>query len=136
MTSFDAQDSEEEKPSEEESSSGNGFFLLAAMILVVFLVVNHIAGAGIALSTTLCFATILVAVLMCWDLRGRVWFWGVIALVAALHVPLILMIHWPRQWVPGIVLMPIGVVDCVIIVRIVRFVQKSIVKDVPPEGEE
>ena len=51
-----------------------------------------------------------------WKLRRRIWFWCIMIFIAALHVPLILLIPWTTQWVPALA---IGVIDsadfCVII---------------------
>jgi len=43
-----------------------------------------------------------------WKLRRRFWFWGILILIAALHVPLIMFIPWTTQWVPALA---IGVID-------------------------
>jgi ABC-type Co2+ transport system permease subunit len=77
----------------------------------------------------------ILAVGICWDLRRRLWFWCVIALILALHVPLVLLIQWPDRWVSRFTLLPIGIADPLITVGIVRFVEKFIVKSPPPDEE-
>jgi hypothetical protein len=68
-------------------------------------------------------------------LRRRWWFWAVVVLVLALHVPVILMIKWPDRWVSRFALLPIGLADMLVTVGVVRFVQKFIVKSPPPDEE-
>ena len=125
----------EDESEEQTDSGGKVFVILAVIILTVFFSLNHFVGAEFALTATLCVATTLVAIGICWDLRRRLWFWGVIVFMMGLHAPLVLMVRWPHQWIPGIALMPIGIVDCMVMVGIVRFIQKSVVKDVPPDEQ-
>ena len=51
-----------------------------------------------------------------WKLRRRIWFWCIMIFIAALHVPLILLIPWTTQWVPALAIGAIDSADfCVII---------------------
>lgn len=127
------QNVKEEDTGGEETSNGRAYAIIASVALAVYFLFIFMGKPGMGLTAFLCIATILVAVGICWDLRTRFWFWVVIATVVALHLPLIFLIQWPHHWIPGIALAPIGFIDCMIIVGIVRFVQKHIVKDVPPD---
>ena len=44
-------------------------------------------------------------------LRSKVWFWIVLALLAAAHVPLILLVRWSNASLPAYGLIPILLVD-------------------------
>ena len=127
------QDRESEK---RENSNGKVLLILAVVLLPIYFLVTHVAGRNIGLTSTLCLAMNLVAIGICWDLRRRVWFWAVAMSVLALHIRLILLIHWPHYWIPGIALVPIGFVDVLITVGIIRFVQKFIVREDPPDERE
>ena len=78
---------------------------------------------------------ILVAIRLRWDLKKYPWFWGIIALLLALHVPLLLFVPWPSGWVPAIVAMPFAVLDCMIVLGAVRFAERYIFKISPPDEE-
>jgi len=41
-------------------------------------------------------------ILFKWKLRKQAWFWVTMAVIAALHVPLILFIPWGTRWVPAL----------------------------------
>lgn len=68
------------------------------------------------------------------DLSKRTWFWAVIVLVLALHVPLIFIIRWPPNfWAYRMRMLPLGVADAFIILGAVRLVEKFILKAPPPQ---
>ncbi len=46
------------------------------------------------------------------------------------------MLHWPHYWIPGVALTPIGLLDLLIMVGIIRFVQKYIVRETPDNQED
>jgi hypothetical protein len=121
MTLFDA-------PNPEEQGTWKYLGLIIfAITLPVSLFFSHIGKGDFGDSVGICLGMNIFAILMCWDLRRRFWFWVVIALVLALHIPVILMIHWPNEWVSKFTLLPIGLADLLITVGVVRFVQKFIV---------
>jgi hypothetical protein len=133
---FGEDKSEEQEPEEQENSGGRVYVVFWVILLPVYFLVRHIGGSDMALTADLCLATVMVAVGICWDLRKHVWFWAVAVLMLALHIPLILMLHWPHHWIPGVALTPIGLLDLLIMVGIIRFVQKFIMKEAPSdEGE-
>jgi hypothetical protein len=136
MTLFGAPDSEKQEPEEQGTWKYLGLIIFAITLPVSFFF-SHIGKGDLGDSVGICLGMNILAILMCWDLRRRWWFWAVIALVLALHVPVVLMIHWPKSvWVSKFTLLPIGLADLLITVGVVRFVQKFIVKYVPPDEEE
>lgn len=46
-----------------------------------------------------------------WELRDRAWFWITIAVIAALHIPLVLLVPWTTRWVPAIAIAVVDSVD-------------------------
>jgi len=135
MSLFDEPEVENKEPEEQENSNGKALLALLAILLPVYFIVRNMAGPDMALTSFMCLAMILVAIGICWDLRNHLWFWGLMVFVTALHVPLVLMVQWPHYWIPGITLLPIGLVDVFIVVKVVRFVEKFIVKSPPPDEE-
>jgi hypothetical protein len=136
MALFDEQNAEERET--EERKSGKYLALnIFACTLPVLLFFDYIGKSDLGLSIGICLSVNVVAVGMCWDLRKRWWFWAVIVLVLVLHVPMVLLIQWPPNiWVSKFTLLPIGLADLLVTVGVVRFVQKVIVKYVPPDEEE
>jgi len=46
------------------------------------------------------------------------------AVVLALHVPLIVFWRWPDRWIPAVAIVPFGVADCAIILGLVRVAER------------
>ena len=54
----------------------------------------------------------------------RVWFWGCMAVIAALHVPLILFVPWTTQWFPALAIAGIDSLDFCLILWILAASEK------------
>jgi len=67
---------------------------------------------------------ILLTIKVCRDIRRRWWFWVTMAVVAALHVPLILHIPWTTKWVPAVAILPICIADLLVILGIVNLAER------------
>lgn len=132
MNLFDEQKAEEQEPEEQGGGKYLGVIIFFAM-LPLLLFFTHIGKTDLGLSLGICLGMNVLAVGICWDLRRRLWFWGVVALVLALHLPLFLMVQWPERWVSRFTLLPIGIADLLVTVGVVRFVEKFIVKSPPPD---
>ena len=61
-----------------------------------------------------------------WKLRKRAWFWVTIAVIAALHVPLILFVPWTTAWVPALAIAAIDSADFVLILWVLLLVGKLV----------
>lgn len=57
-------------------------------------------------------------------LRRYAWFWGAMAVIAALHVPLILSFPWTTRWFPALAIAVIDSVDFCLILWILALVEK------------
>jgi hypothetical protein len=98
--------------------------IIGVILLPVVLLSIHLGQEGLGRSICISLAAPMVAIRIRWDLRSHVWFWGIIVLFFALHIPFFLLIRWPHGWVPAIVMAPIAVVDCLIFLGVVQLVEK------------
>lgn len=55
-------------------------------------------------------------------LGRHMWFWGTMAVLAALHVPLILFVPWTSRWVPAIAIAAIDSGDLIVMLAILDIV--------------
>ncbi len=55
-------------------------------------------------------------------LARHAWFWGTMAVLAALHVPFILFVPWTTRWVPALVIAVIDSVDFCLMLWIISIV--------------
>lgn len=69
-------------------------------------------------------AVVAFAVAVKWNLRPRPWFWNTMAILAVLHVPLILFVPWGTQWVPAMMMAVVGSVDLILILTIISVAGK------------
>ena len=61
------------------------------------------------------------------------WFWGTMAVIAALHVPLILFGPWTTRWVPALAIAAIDSADLIVILTILSVVGKLVEGPNAPE---
>ena len=127
MSLFDEPDSNANAPTEQKPTDYTAGVILA-ILLPIMLFFTHIGKTDVGLNVAVCLGMCMVAIRIRWELRTRGWFWGVIAFVLALHVPLFFLVQWPHGWVPGVALLPVGLADVLIILGAVRFVENRIVK--------
>jgi hypothetical protein len=59
-----------------------------------------------------------------WKLRRHAWFWGTVAILAALHVPLILFVPWTTKWVPALLIAAIDSADLIVMFAILAVVER------------
>lgn len=132
---FDEQRGDEQEPNQEKPTDWSGA-IIGILLLPVFFFFMHEGKEDVGLNVCVCLLGILLAVKVCWELRSRIWFWGIIFLALAADVPLIFMIHWPEGWVPGLALLPVALAEFLITVWTVRFVQRFMVKNSSSDEEE
>jgi len=111
--------------------------IIAAILAPVYLIFYLLGQEELGRSVFIVLGMTMLAIRVRWDLRKRFWFWAVVVLVLALHVPLLFLVRWPQGyhgWLPAIGTLPIGLADVLIILGAVRFVEKFIVKS-PPADE-
>jgi hypothetical protein len=132
---FESIEEEEKEPDEQKPTRLTGFFIAVAT-LPILLFFTHIGKTDLGLNVGICLSVNVLAIRMRWDLRRYYWFWVTMVLVLALEVPLVLMIKWPHKWVPAVELLPIGLAGYLIAIGAIRFVERFVVKYVPPDEEK
>ena len=87
--------------------------VLSVMLGTILLAIPflYFGRLNLALPSFVSIAMIALAITMRWKLRGHVWFWVTMTLLAALHLPFILFIPWTTKWIPAVVIAPFGVLD-------------------------
>lgn len=105
--------------------------LIVALILApVFFFVTLLANADMALSACMVLGMIVIAIKIRWHLRKHVWFWAIIVVTLALHIPLIFLVRWPQGSVPTLFYtMPIGIVDFLTILGALALAEKLFSRD-------
>jgi hypothetical protein len=117
------------QPQEKNPTDYTGLKIVA-ILTPVFVLITYLANADLALGADLVLGMTIFAVKIRWDLSKHIWFWAIIALILALHVPLILMVRWPQGNVPTLVYtMPIGILDFFIIIVALDTVDRIFSKD-------
>src|ERR1039458_2906088 len=102
---------------------------IGAMVAPVFFIITFLYNADAGLAACIVSGVILFAIKLRWYLRKHLWFWAVIAVILALHVPLVFMIQWPHGHVPTLFYtMPIGIADFLIISGALRLAEKLLSK--------
>ena len=76
----------------------------------------------------ICIGLVLMVVRTHWDLRKHGSFWGAIAFVTLLQVPLIMLIPWGNRGLTGISLLPIALLDYGFAYGCVKLIEK-VIKD-------
>ena len=59
-------------------------------------------------------------------LARYVWFWITMAVLAALHIPLILFVPWTTRWVPALAIAVIDSVDFILILAILAVIRRLV----------
>lgn len=83
---------------------------------------DHFGRFDLALPTMNCAAMLAFAIALKWKLRHYARFWIAIAIIAAVHVPLLLYVHWTVSWVPAVAIAAIDSVDLIVILSILTLV--------------
>ena len=91
----------------------------------LFFLFDHFGKLALARPILYSAAIIAITVAMRWKLRGHLWFWATMAVLAALHVPLILFIPWTTTWIPVLVVIPIGIADSYVMLWVVAVIAKA-----------
>ena len=87
-----------------------------AFCLPIILLFDHFGRMNMSLPVLNIILVFGLLIALKWKLRRRIWFWCIMIFIAALHVPLILLIPWTTQWVPALAIGAIDSADfCVII---------------------
>lgn len=98
---------------------------IGAILLPMLLLFIYFGKADMGLTLFIVLGVSIVAIKIRWNLRKHIWFWAIIAVIFALHVPLFFIIHWPHGNVPGLFYgLPFGLIDFLIISEGLRIAEK------------
>lgn len=67
-----------------------------------------------------------VAIAIRWKMRGHVWFWVTMIILAALHLPLILFVPWTTKWIPAFLIVPFAMADLYAMLWVLSLVGKFV----------
>ena len=111
---------------EKMQQKGTGLWSFAALVLTfpLFLLFNHFGEPANGRAAWLGAGMILIAIKVRWELRNYVWFWTTIAVIVALHVPIIQYVPWSGKWVPAFVILPFCFVDIIAILALIHLAEK------------
>jgi hypothetical protein len=128
---------DDETPKEKDPVDYTGYRIGALLLPVLFLFI-YLGKAAMGLAVFIVLGMVLVAMKFSWNLRKHVWYWAIIALILALHIPLVLLVRLPQGSVPIIVYaMPLAITDYLIISGAVRLGKKLFLGDSShDDGEE
>ena len=87
---------------------------------------DHLARFDLALPTLLSVGMLGFTIALKWKMRGRVWFWMTMTVIAALHLPLIVFVPWPTKWIPAPLLVPFCIADLCAMLAIVSVMGKLV----------
>jgi hypothetical protein len=103
---------------------------IGAVLMPILLLFIYLGKADIGLTVFIVLGVMTVAIKIRWNLRKHVWFWVIVVLILALHVPLFFIIRWPQGKVPGLFYgLPFGLIDFLIISGILGSAEKFLLKD-------
>jgi len=123
-----------ESPKEKEPVDYTGL-KLAALVAPVFVLVTFLYNADVGLAAYIVVGVMVFAIKLRWYLRKHIWFWAIIAVIFALHVPLVFMVQWPKNAPTIFYAMPIGIADFLIISGALKFAENLMSNGSPPNDE-
>jgi hypothetical protein len=123
-----------ESPKEKEPVDYTGL-KLAAFVAPVFVLVTFLYNADAGLAAYIVVGVMVFAIKLRWYLRKHIWFWAIIAVIFALHVPLVFMVQWPKNAPTIFYAMPIGIADFLIISGALKFAE-SLMSNGSPSNDE
>jgi hypothetical protein len=83
---------------------------------------DHFRRFDLALPTLNSVAVIGLTIALKRKLGRHAWFWGTMAILAALHVPLVLFVPWTTKWVPALAIAAIDSADFIVMLAILDLV--------------
>jgi hypothetical protein len=119
-------DYESPKPKEPVDYTG---LKIGAIAAAVFFLVTFLYNADAGLAACIVFGVSLFAIKVRWYLRKHIWFWAIIAVILALHIPLVFMVRWPQGHAPTLFYtMPLGIADFLIISGALKLAENLLLK--------
>jgi hypothetical protein len=103
---------------------------IGAILLPLLLLFIYLGKADMGLAVFIVLGVSIVAIKIRWNLRKHFWFWTIIAIILALHIPLVFVVRWPQGSEPTLFYtLPFGLVDFLIISGALRLAERLFSKD-------
>ena len=123
-------------PKEKRRADWSGTIIGLILLPVLFFFI-YLGKAEMGFTASIVLGMSILAIRLRWKLRKHVWFWATIALILALHLPLLFIVRWPRSNVPTIAYsLPLGIVDFLLIMGAISLAQKVFSKGSSFEEED
>jgi hypothetical protein len=125
------------EPPKENKTDRSGAIIGLSMLPIFFLFV-YLGKAELGFGVTIVATAAVLAIKLRWELSKHVWFWVTIAVVFALHIPLLLVFQWPpHTGVPTLFYtMPMGIADFFIMSGAISLAQRLFLRDSSADGGE
>jgi hypothetical protein len=89
---------------------------------VIELLLLHLGRFDLGLPALNSIAVVGYTIALKRKLGRHVWFWITMTVLAALHVPLVLFVHWTTMWVPALAIAAIDSGDLILMLAILAVV--------------
>ncbi len=110
---------------------------IGAVLLPVFFLFVYWGKEDMGLAVLIVLGVTIGAIKLRWDLRKHVWFWAIIAVMLALHVPLFFVVRWPQGNVPTLFYtLPFGIIDFLVISGVLGIAERLLSRDHSPNNEK
>jgi hypothetical protein len=127
---------DEQSPTERQGRADWTGLLVTAMVAPVFFLFVYLDKAEMGFTASIVLGTVIYAIKRRWKLRWHAWFWITIALILALHIPVLFIVRWPQTHIPTIAFsMPLGIADLLLISGAIRLAEKLFSKGQSEEDE-
>ena len=122
-------------PKEKEPVDYTGLKIVGILAPVFFLI-TFLSNADMGLAACIVLGMVMLAIKIRWHLRKHLWFWAIIVLILALHVPLVFVVRWPQGLAPTLFYtLPLGIADFLIILWTVGVAERFFSKSSSSNGE-
>ena len=120
-----AEDKQSRRDQHASKYSDNKWTLIAFLAgVTLFILFVRLGEPGKGRAAGVAAGMLVITVRTRWDLRKHVWFWAVIVVLTAAHVPVILRVHWPFMTMPAVSLLPFAMLDWAIMYGFIKLVEK------------
>jgi hypothetical protein len=116
---------DEQSPTERQGRADWTGTIIGALLVPVFFFFVYLGKPEMGFNVCIVLGMVMLAVKLRWKLRRHAWFWGVIALIFALHIPFLFIVRWPQTQIPTIAFsLPLGIVDFLLISGAIGLAEK------------
>jgi len=127
-------DYESPKPKEPVDYTG---LKIVVLVAPVFFLITYFYNADAGLAACIVLGLLLLAIKIRWYLRKHIWFWAIIVVILAVHIPLVFMVRVPQGHAPTLFYtMPLGIADFLIISGVLRLAEKFLSKGASSNDEK